>query len=107
MLLMTVGIGLLAVLDFLRFRQNRAGAERPELAASELLRQRYARGELTRKEYRGSLVDMLADRYAQGEIDLGEYEARLAHLVGEQSDGAAGQEFPTGPSTTTVGRRPT
>ncbi|MBI3979682.1 MAG: SHOCT domain-containing protein [Chloroflexi bacterium] len=48
-----------------------------------ILRERYATGELTHRQHREALVDLLKDRYVRGEIELDEYEARLGLLLGE------------------------
>lgn len=55
-----------------------------EGSPGEILRERYARGELTKQQYQEALVDLLQDRYVRGEIDLGEFETRLAGLLGEE-----------------------
>lgn len=91
LVILMVGIALLAGLTVTR-RQGRHRPERPQMPASELLRKRYARGELTRQDYQQGLVDVLTDRYVQGEIDLGAYEARLARLLAERIGDAPGQE---------------
>ena len=57
---------------------------RREGSPGETLRERYARGELTKQQYQEALVDLLQDRYVRGEIDLGEFETRLAGLLGEE-----------------------
>lgn len=59
-----------------------AGGPRP---AAEVLRERYARGELTREQYRETLVDILKDRYVRGEVDLESYEAQLGLVLREES----------------------
>ncbi len=48
----------------------------------EILRERFARGEVTRDQYRESVVDMLKDRYVRGELTLEEYEARVNVVMG-------------------------
>jgi uncharacterized membrane protein len=48
-----------------------------------LLRERYARNELSREQYLTILEDLLKDRYVRGELDLDEYEARLDQLLRE------------------------
>lgn len=57
-------------------------APRP-MGPEALLRERYARGELTRAQYREALVDVLKDRYVRGELELEAYEAQLARLLEE------------------------
>ncbi len=49
----------------------------------EVLRQRYARGELTRDQYQDAIVELLKGRYVTGEMTLEEYEARVATLLGD------------------------
>lgn len=48
-----------------------------------ILRERYARGELTPRQYREALVEVLKDRYVRDELTLDEYEARLQRLLEE------------------------
>jgi uncharacterized membrane protein len=42
---------------------------------------RYARGELSAREFRRQLVDLLKERYVRGEISLAEYEAHLSRVL--------------------------
>ena len=51
-------------------------------APEDILRERFARGDLTRDQYRDSVVDMLKDRYVRGELTLEEYEARVEVVMG-------------------------
>jgi putative membrane protein len=48
----------------------------------EILRERFARGELTQDQYREAVVDMLKDRYVRDELTLEEYEARVGVVMG-------------------------
>ena len=57
---------------------------RREGSPGETLRERYARGELTKQQYQEALEAVLQDRYVRGEIDLEEFETRLAGLLGEE-----------------------
>ena len=57
---------------------------RRESSPGETLRERYARGELTKQQYQEALEAVLQDRYVRGEIDLEEFETRLAGLLGEE-----------------------
>lgn len=50
----------------------------------ETLRERYARGELTRQQYREALEDILKDRYVRDEITLEEFEKRVDQLAGKE-----------------------
>ena len=70
------------IAGFARPERGAAAARRPR-APEALLRERYARSELTRQQYREALVDVLKDRYVRGEVELEAYEARLDHLVRE------------------------
>ncbi len=49
----------------------------------EVLRQRYARGELTRDQYQEAIIELLKGRYVTGELSLEEYESRVATLIGD------------------------
>lgn len=53
------------------------------LSAEEFLRERYAKGEISRQQYLDALVDILKDRCTRGEIELDEYERRLDLLLQE------------------------
>ncbi len=62
---------------------TRGKSERRQPASpEEILRERYARGEISRQQYLESLEDSLKDGYVRGELTLDEYEARLALLLG-------------------------
>ncbi|MBI2940407.1 MAG: SHOCT domain-containing protein [Chloroflexi bacterium] len=65
-------------------------ARRPRSPA-EILRERYARGELTRQQYQEALVDILKDHYVRGEIGLDEYQARLERLLENEHPGPGGE----------------
>ena len=47
----------------------------------DVLRERYARGEIGWQAYQEALVNLLKDRYVRGELELAEYEQRLARLL--------------------------
>ncbi len=47
----------------------------------ELVRERYARGEIGWPEYQEVLVSLLKDRYVQGELELAEYEEHVSRLL--------------------------
>jgi uncharacterized membrane protein len=49
----------------------------------EVLRQRYARGELTRDQYQDAIMELLKSRYVTGEMTLEEYETRVGTLLGD------------------------
>jgi uncharacterized membrane protein len=60
----------------------RSGRPPPERGSpAEALRARYARGEITARQYRDALVGVLKDRYVRGEIELDEFEEMAARLV--------------------------
>jgi uncharacterized membrane protein len=50
-------------------------------APEEMLRQRFARGELSEDRYQESILELLKDRYVSGELPLEEYEARAGVLI--------------------------
>lgn len=72
------------------WRPGAGGADPRPRAPEQLLRTRYARGELTRRQYHDALLDVLKDRYVRGELDVEEYEERLRELRREPSVGASG-----------------
>jgi len=49
----------------------------------DILRERYARGELTTGEYFQRRIELLNDCYARGELKLNEYQARLDQILPE------------------------
>ena len=49
----------------------------------EVLRQRFARGELTRDQYQESIIELLKGRYVTGELTLEDYETRVGTLIGD------------------------
>ena len=61
----------------------------PTATPEEILRARFARGELTRDQYRESVVELLKDRYVRDELTLEEYEARV-----ERPDGRGPPAYP-------------
>lgn len=54
-----------------------------QLDPAALLRERYARGEITRERYHQALLDLLHDRYSRDEIDLAELEERSKRILSE------------------------
>lgn len=64
-------------------REQLFGNRRAASSPADLLRERYARGEITREQYRQALVDLLQDRYVRGDIGLDELEARVKMLIAE------------------------
>lgn len=61
----------------------RRGPRSPE----EALRERFARGAISRQQYREALVEILKDHYIRGELELDEYETRLDLLLREPVKG--------------------
>ena len=49
----------------------------------EVLRQRFARGELTRDQYQEAIIELLKGRYVTGELTLEEYETRVGTLIAD------------------------
>ena len=70
-----------------------AGERRPS-SPEAVLRDRFARGELTRRAYREALLEGLKDRYVRGELDLEEYETRLGCLFGDERPPLASEQAP-------------
>ncbi len=56
---------------------------RRQRTPEELVRDRYARGELGWPEYQEVLVSLLKDRYVRGELELSQYEERVSRLLDE------------------------
>ncbi|MDE2993607.1 MAG: hypothetical protein OXU67_06960 [Chloroflexota bacterium] len=50
-------------------------------AATEVLRQRYAAGQLSQGEFQGMLINLLKERYIAGKIDQNQYEKQLEVLL--------------------------
>lgn len=46
----------------------------------DVLRRRYASGEIGQTEFRARLVELLKERYVRGDLTLLEYESRVKHL---------------------------
>jgi uncharacterized membrane protein len=59
----------------------------------EVLRQRFARGEITHDQYQEAIIEILKGRYVTGELTIEEYEERVATLIADarprQLDGEA------------------
>lgn len=55
----------------------------PPAAPRDVLRDRYARGEISREQYLEAIADILKDMYVRGEITLEEFERRLERLTGD------------------------
>ncbi len=90
-LLVILVLGLTTLVrGYSRPRAERGGPHAPE----HLLRDRYARGELTGVQYREALVDILKDRYVRGEIELDDYETRLGSLLEAERPRSEGAPVP-------------
>ena len=90
LMLVVLVIGLVVLLSSL----DPARTERRRRSPEELLRNRYARGEVSHQHYQAALVDVLKDRYVRGEIGLEAYEAQLHRLLRDehQVSGSASAE---------------
>lgn len=81
-LAVVVALGVVAGLARAGHASTGARAASPEQA----LRVRFARGEITRKQYQDAVVKRLQDRYVRGDLDLAAYEAQVSQvLVGPRS----------------------
>lgn len=76
--LLVLALGLVALVVW-----DVRGERRWPRSPDEILRERYARGELGRQEYLDALADVLKDRYIRGELTSDEYETRLGLLLRE------------------------
>ena len=63
-----------------RHRRERA-APASQDAATEILRQRYAAGQLSQREFQAALINLLKERYIAGKIDQHQYEQQLEVLL--------------------------
>ena len=62
------------------------GDNRPKTrlrSTEETLRERYAKGELSRQQFHEALEEMLKDRYVRGEVTFDGFESRLDRLFGK------------------------
>lgn len=79
-MLLPIGLSVAAARRSSRAQQRtRARSVSPD----QLLRVRFASGEITRQQYQDALVDILKDRYIRGEIELNEFDDRLTRLLAE------------------------
>lgn len=66
-------------------RRHRESHQRPAPAVGAspeaVLRHRYAAGELTEREFRTRLVDLLKEQYVRRQIDTWEFEERLERIL--------------------------
>ncbi len=51
------------------------------LSPVDVLRRRYAAGEIGQTEFRRRLLDLVKERYVRGDLTLAEYEIRVRHLM--------------------------
>ncbi len=56
-------------------------ATTPPLSPEARLRRRYVAGELTYEQFRTGMVDLLKERFARGELAVAEYESELEKLL--------------------------
>lgn len=80
-----LAVVLFAIIVLVDWRGSSIRSGRRESSPGEILRERYARGELTKQQYQEALVELLKERYVRGEVDLEEFETRLDGLLGEGS----------------------
>jgi uncharacterized membrane protein len=52
---------------------------------AQLLRLRYARGEITQRQFQDALVDLLKERYVSGELGLQEFEDELTRVLTDRT----------------------
>ena len=65
-----------------RGRSSQAGAiDARAFTPETLLRRRYIAGELTYEQFRSGMIDLLKERFARGQLALSEYEAELDKLL--------------------------
>ena len=79
-LLLVLAVGIVALVIW---RGGGATSGHQSRRPEDVLRERYARGELGRRQYLDALIDILKDRCIRGEIELDEYERRLGFLLDE------------------------
>lgn len=80
MLVLILAVGIVALVIW---RGGGATSRHQSRRPEDILRQRYAKGELSRQQYLDALIDILKDRCTRGEIELDEYERRLDVLLEE------------------------
>ncbi|MBI2953404.1 MAG: hypothetical protein HYY30_03760 [Chloroflexi bacterium] len=78
LIVLTVGIVALVI-----WRGGGATSWQRSRRPEDILRERYAKGELGRQQYLDALIDILKDRCIRGEIELDEYERRIDLLLEE------------------------
>ena len=61
-------------------KHARAGLSAVEVPVVDVLRLRYAAGEIGQTEFRTRLTELLKERYVRGELTLPEFESRVRHL---------------------------
>lgn len=86
---LVLALGLIALAVW-RGGGTPAAPRRPR-SPEEVLRDRYAKGEISRGQYLEALTDILKDRYVRGEIELEDFEARLDRLLGVRQASIGGQ----------------
>jgi hypothetical protein len=63
-----------------RSRRRLAASPPDTVSPVDVLRRRYAAGEIGQAEFRRRLVDLLKERYVHGGLTLAEYESRVRHV---------------------------
>ncbi len=61
-------------------KHARAGLSAADVPVVDVLRLRYAAGEIGQTEFRTRLTELLKERYVRGELTLPEFESRVRHL---------------------------
>ncbi len=74
---------VLGIIAFIILGSRGTRHPRRQLSPEQVLRERYAKGEISRQQYLDALIDILKDRCVRGEIELDEYERRLGFLLEE------------------------
>lgn len=87
-LLLAIAAVLVAVI---RLRVSE-GPQTARRSPEEVLRERYAGGEIGWNEFRAGLLNLLRSRYIRGELTTDEYEARVEHLLGVRRRGGSARE---------------
>jgi len=75
----------LAIAKSMRGTGSDVEAAKEHRSPAEILRDRYALGEINQEQYREALLDVLKDMYVRGEITVDEFEARAEELSSTES----------------------
>jgi len=74
----------LAVAKAIRGNDNRVETAEEHRSPAEILRNRYARGEISQEQYREALMDVLKDMCVRGEITMDEFDSRAQKLYSQE-----------------------